>query len=277
MPPRRPKSKSPQEPLALQFELPLFFPEEPETRTETARKSRRILFGARVLEYQLRRSRRRSIGFAVDELGLTVTAPRWVTLAQIDEALREKERWIFAKIAEMQERRRAIPRVHWEDGGTLPYLGAPLTLCLADHAQRGEAVQYDASRRCLTVALPPLAGRQQLKDRVQGWLQAEARRIFAARLDFFAARLGVSQRSFRLSSAATRWGSCSSDGRILLNWRLVHFPMSSIDYVVAHELAHLKEMNHGPGFWKTVGQILPGFEAARAHLRDPPTELLPLL
>ena len=73
----------------------------------------------------------------------------------------------------------------------------------------------------------------------------------------------------------TRWGSCSAHGRILLNWRLIHLPLSSIDYVVAHELAHLKEMNHGPRFWRIVADALPGYESERAYLKNPPAELLP--
>jgi predicted metal-dependent hydrolase len=77
-----------------------------------------------------------------------------------------------------------------------------------------------------------------------------------------------------LSSAATRWGSASADGRIRLNWRLVHFAMPVIDYVVAHELAHLREMNHSPAFWEVVRTALPGFEQARGALRH---EVLPLL
>jgi predicted metal-dependent hydrolase len=277
MPTRTRKHNAGSDPLALQFELPLLFPEEPRTPAAPSEKARLILLGGRLRDYRLKRSRRRSIGFVVDDLGLTVTAPRWVTQAQIDAAIREKERWIIAKTAEMQERRRSVPRVRWEHGGTLPYLGSPLTLCLASGSQTGAAVEFEAQTRRLILCLPPSAGHQQVKDRVQGWLQGEAKRIFAERLEFYAARLGVRHRALRLSSAATRWGSCSADGRILLNWRLIHFPMSSIDYVVAHELAHLKEMNHGPGFWRTVAQILPGFEAARAHLQDPPNELLPVL
>jgi pyrrolidone-carboxylate peptidase len=70
-----------------------------------------------------------------------------------------------------------------------------------------------------------------------------------------------------LSSARTQWGSCTHDGRIRLNWRLIHFALPVIDYVVAHELAHLKEMNHGPRFWNTVAELLPGFEEAREQIR----------
>jgi predicted metal-dependent hydrolase len=78
----------------------------------------------------------------------------------------------------------------------------------------------------------------------------------------------VQVRRLSLSSAATRWGSASADGSIRLNWRLVHFALPVIDYVVTHELAHLREMNHSPAFWDVVRQALPGFEAARGRLRS---------
>jgi predicted metal-dependent hydrolase len=77
-----------------------------------------------------------------------------------------------------------------------------------------------------------------------------------------------------LSSARTRWGSCGPDGAIRLNWRLVHFPQQIIDYVVAHELAHLRELNHSPRFWDTVGQLFPDFDRARQWLRQFPDDMM---
>jgi predicted metal-dependent hydrolase len=127
----------------------------------------------------------------------------------------------------------------------------------------------------LALPLPPHADSQQIKDRVTGWLQGEATRIFGERLAAYAVKLGVTFRSYALSSAATRWGSCSSEGRIRLNWRLIHFPLSVVDYVVAHELAHLREMNHSPRFWQTVESIFPEFREARKALKQHPPELLP--
>ena len=123
--------------------------------------------------------------------------------------------------------------------------------------------------------LPSHADEQQIKDRVQGWMQQQARRLLAERLDHYADKLGVRHNAFALTSAATRWGSCTADGKIRLNWRLLHFPLSMIDYVAAHELSHLKEMNHSPRFWETVESIFPEFRDARAQLRAHPPELLP--
>ena len=236
-----------------------------------------IQLGERTLDYAFRRGRRRSIGFTINVDGLNIAAPRWIGVGQVEDAIREREDWIFAKLAEMQRHHAAIPKVRWEDGGSLPYLGETITMRLATSTGRTASVVLDRDEGTLTVSLPPDASSTQLKDRVQGWLQNEARALFRERLAIFEVRLSVRHRVLRLSSARTRWGSCSADGRILLNWRLIHFPLSSIDYVVAHELAHLKEMNHGPRFWAAVATVLPVYAAARDHIKRHPPELLPTL
>lgn len=235
---------------------------------------RTFALDSRVLEYRLKRSARRTIGFTIDGSGLSITAPRWVTLADIEAAISEKQRWIFAKLAEWKTRteQRALPQIDWRDGAALPYLGKTVTIALG-----AGAVAFDTDALRLSLPLPVQADMQQIKDRVQGWLQGEAKRIFGERLAVYAEKLGVTYSMYALSSAATRWGSCSSDGKIRLNWRLIHFPMSIIDYVVAHELSHLREMNHSPAFWLTVESIFPEFREARHTLKHHPPELLPSL
>ncbi|WP_287496770.1 SprT family zinc-dependent metalloprotease [Pandoraea sp. CB10b_02] len=246
----------------------------PGPRRTPANGERVIMLDGHALYYRFKRSSRRTIGFIIDESGLAVTAPRWVTLADVEAAIVEKKRWIFNKIAEFRERaaRRVIPRVSWTDGATLPYLGHTLTVRLGG---RAGAAQYDIHTHTLWLDLPPQAAAEQMRDRVQGWLQQEARKLFTTRLEVYGERLGVRYSALGLSSAATRWGSCSADGRIRLNWRLIHFPLGVIDYVVAHELAHLKEMNHGPRFWQAVASIFPEFEAARDTLKSHAPEWLP--
>jgi predicted metal-dependent hydrolase len=229
-----------------------------------------------VLEYRLLRSKRRTIGFLIEEEGLRITAPKWVPLAEIENAIREKERWIVTKLAEQRERmtHRLQPQMQWRDGAALPFLGEDLILRV--RAAQAAGIAFDLATRELTVSLPPDAGEQQLKDRVQAWLQQEAKRVFGERLPLYAEKLGASYSAFALSSATTQWGSCTVDGKIRLNWRLIHFGLPIIDYVVAHELAHLREMNHGPRFWSTVQSIFPGFEQARRVLRERGPEALPV-
>ncbi len=236
------------------------------------RSQRDIRFGEHVVAYELRRARRRSIGFVVGAEGLTVSAPRWVGLGDVETALREKAAWILRKLHEQRERSRRLDaaRVDWREGTTIPFLGEKLTLCL--DAQASGAVLHADTRR-LHLGLPQGASAEQVRDAVQSWLQRQARRVFEERCQVFAARLGVRMKRLSLSSAATRWGSASADGSIRLSWRLVHFAVPVIDYVVTHELAHLREMNHSEAFWGVVRSVLPDYEQARGALRD---EVLPV-
>lgn len=247
-----------------------------EATTPIPHGKRRVRLGEHTLDYVLVRSKRRSIGFMIDDDGLRITAPKWVTLAEIENAIVEKQRWIFAKLNDRRERsvRRLQPPMDWRDGSKLPYLGDDITL--RTQATQSAGILYNDETKELTVCLPDDASEQQLKDRVQGWLQLEAKRIFAERLPVYAEKLSVSYQSFALSSAMTQWGSCTAEGKIRLNWRLIHFALPLIDYVIAHELSHLREMNHSPRFWATVQSVFPEFVAAKKALRDHAPETLPI-
>jgi hypothetical protein len=236
------------------------------------RSQREIRFGEHVVAYELRRARRRSIGFVVGAEGLSVSAPRWVGLGDVEAALREKANWILRKLHEQRERadRVAQARIDWRDGASIPFLGRPVTVRLDP---RAAGAMLDAEAGLLRVGLPPAADPAQVRDVVQSWLQRQARRLFEERCGVYAERLDVRITRLSLSSASTRWGSASADGSIRLNWRLVHFALPVIDYVVTHELAHLREMNHGPAFWNVVRSVLPEYERSRSTLRD---ELLPV-
>lgn len=251
---------------------------EPHTPFRHPRAQRELRLGGHVVAYELRRSRRRTIGFAVGVEGLTVAAPRWVNLSDIEAALREKSTWIVRKLAERRERdqRLQAARVEWRDGATIPFLGESVIIVLDPRAgaQAAGAVLNAAAdalpgvpRLTLHVGLPHHASPQQIRDAVQSWLQRQARRIFEERCHHFAPLLKVQWRRLSLSSAQTRWGSASADGSLRLNWRLVHFGMATIDYVVAHELAHLRHMDHSPKFWDVVRSVVPDLDAARGALK----------
>lgn len=245
------------------------------------RAQRDIVLGEHRVAYELRRARRRSIGFVVGTEGLTVSAPRWVGLGDVEAALREKSTWILRKLHEQRERARRVEaaRVEWRDGASVPFLGETLILVL-DPRVTGAVLNAQAQslpgvpHLMLHLGLPQQAEPAQIRDAVQSWLQRQARRVFEERCAHFAERLGVRMKRLSLSSASTRWGSASVDGTIRLNWRLVHFGLPVIDYVVTHELAHLREMNHGPAFWDVVRSALPNYELARGVLRH---EVLPAL
>jgi len=260
-----------------------------DARLRHPQATRELVLGGQRIAFRLTRVRRRSIGFVVDADGLTVRAPKWVTLRDIDAAVHEKRRWILARLDEQRERaaRLAASRVVWRDGATIDYLGRPLTIVVAANGEVGNgetalvaspgdadtapapAVTSSAATMPprLLLALPRDAGEAQIRDAVQSWLQREASRVFAERAAHFAALLGVRVKRLSLSSAATRWGSANANGSVRLHWRLIQHPLATIDYVVAHELAHLREMNHSARFWSVLRSVVPDYEEARARLR----------
>jgi predicted metal-dependent hydrolase len=184
-----------------------------------------------------------------------------------------KADWILRKLAEQGQRleQQDAARIDWCDGLRLPYLGAELVVRTRGGLARTvlqTAQPLLGHPATLHLSLPENANPDQIRDTVQRWLQQQARALFEARIAHHAAAMGVQVTRLRLSSARTRWGSASSDGSVRLNWRLIHFPLATLDYVVVHELAHLHEMNHSPAFWAIVRAVMPDYEQRRRTLKD---------
>jgi predicted metal-dependent hydrolase len=262
------------------------------------RANREARLGESIVAYELKRGKRRTIGFSVGAEGLVVSAPRWVLLYDIDKAVQEKSRWIVDKLGEARERREQLEsnRIEWRDGTLVPFMGEQIIVVIdprhsyasdtrhADQpsqhsgaavgsaqlhtdAQAPNASLPGVPRLTLHISLPQDAAPERIRDAVQAWLMRQAKRIFEERLNLYAPQLGVQWRKLSLSSAGTRWGSAKSDGSIRLNWRLVHLRMSVIDYVVVHELSHLRVMDHSPRFWSTVESIMPDYAQQRSALK----------
>ncbi len=240
------------------------------------RANRELRLGDAMVAYLLQRAKRRTIGFVVGPDGLIVRAPKWTPVGEVEAALREKAQWITRKLGESRERqtRQHEARIAWCDGVVLPLLGEPLRVVL-DPGHRfgavGASLQDDVSNpvgRVLRVGLPTGASPEQICDAVQAWLMRHAREHFRQRLDHFAPLLQVQWHKLSLSSAGTRWGSARIDGSIRLNWRLIHFRPAVIDYVVAHELSHLRVMDHSARFWDTVRTVVPDYAELRGQLKD---------
>ena len=239
------------------------------------RASRRIQLGTTDVAYAFRRGKRRTIGMAIGPDGLEVSAPRWVTLGEVESALHEKADWIARKLVEMQERQQQLgaARIVWADGVVLPYLGDQLKVVLdSTRTLKMKSAQFEPASpmHTLRLGLPLNAEPPQIRDAVQAWLMRQAKTLFIERLDHYAPQLGVQWQRVSLSSAATRWGSASANGSIRLNWRLVHHKRDVIDYVVAHELSHLRVMDHSPRFWETVQSVMPDYAQRRRILKDEP-------
>ena len=254
-------------PAPLRVELPLAFVHP--------QASHHLRLAGVPVGYLLERSRRRSIGMTVGVEGLRVRAPLSSSLGAVERVLQDKAEWIVRKLAEQRERGQQAQsaRLQWEDQAALPYLGGTLRLAFVAPAPGRPAALLQPGLAVLQLALAGQAPADLVRSRVHAWWLETARSHFKARLEHFAPQLGVQWRSLRLSSARTRWGSARSDGAIRLNWRLLHYAPEVIDYVVVHELSHLRHMDHSARFWATVASVLPDYRALRQRLRDQPAPL----
>lgn len=214
------------------------------------------------IPYQLKRRPRLTVGLKINQAGLIVHAPKRISQSQLESILMSKIDWIQSKLRAQQES--ALPAFEWKDGASLLLLGNEVTLSVApDTANR--AVDYTPG--LLRVALPQPENASQISKKVIQWYRKQALTDFSRRLEILAAKLGAPTPALFLSNARSRWGSCNSRQEIRLNWRLLQAPPHIINYVVAHELAHLKEMNHSAKFWAIVEKIYPDYKTAEKELK----------
>lgn len=243
------------------------------------RANREAILGDSVVAFEFKRGRRRNIGFMVGPEGLSVSAPKWVPLYEVDAALKSKTPWILKKLGDAHQRQMRVEsaRIQWRDGASFPFMGEQVMVVLDPRHAFDEvgAVLHPSvdavsgvARPTLHVGLAHNADAAQIRDAVQAWLMRQAKRLFTERLDHFAPQLGVRWTRLVLSNAGTRWGTAHSDGLIRLNWRLIHFRLPVIDYVVAHELSHLRVMDHSPRFWDTVRTVVPDYAQLRGQLKE---------
>jgi predicted metal-dependent hydrolase len=240
------------------------------------RANRMLRLGSCDVAYEFKRGKRRTIGLSVSTDGLSVSAPRWTPVGEVEALLHDKSAWVLEKLQSARQRagEMAQARIRWADGVEFDYLGERLRLVLdPTHAftQVGavfEPAAVPSGAATLRIGLARNAQETQIRDAAQAWLMKRAKALFAERLDHFAPQLGVRYSKLRLSSAGTRWGSASADGSIRLNWRLIHLKLDMIDYVVVHELSHLHHMDHSPQFWDVVASVLPDHAQRRRALRE---------
>ena len=229
----------------------------------------RVLLVGQTIDYRLVRSRRQSIEMTIDHAGLVVRAPRWVAIREVELALRERAAWIVETLAEWRDRGRESLPTEWQTGAPLLYQGRALTLALFP-ARR---TSIDADLLHLTVLHPKPGDQAAIASLVGRWLKERALAQLAPRVLHFARLIDAEPPAVRLSNARTQWGSCNHRGEIRLSWRLVQLHPRIADYVVAHEVAHLVELNHSSRFWALVESLLPGYADVRREL-DALTPLL---
>ena len=222
--------------------------------------------------YTLKRSsrRRRSIELSVDPVaGLVVAAPAKTPEHEIDALVRRRARWVRKALQDARNRERHLCRA-FVTGETLPYLGRSLPLSVVGGASAARpTVELAGARLEVRVAEGVDAPGRRLAVRaaVERWYRRQAEAIFSDRTRLFAPQIGVRPARIAIKAQKTRWGSCGKNGALNLNWVLVMAPLPVLDYLVVHELCHLRHPGHGARFWKLVSSVLPDYQSQRAELR----------
>lgn len=247
--------------MSLPEQLPLFQQLPPAT---PAPRQRHVLVGPRIVAYELRQGDRRRLSLRIDERGLRVGSPRNLSIADIEAFICSHGEWVVAKLDEYAIRH-VRRHLAIRDGQKLPVLGDETLVRVGTGNNR-----FRWTEDALELAARADADLDALARRA---LKARALEIFTERLIHFAPRMGHDVPALGLSSARTRWGSCSRETGIRLNWRLIHLPLELVDYVVVHELAHLTEMNHSRRFWVEVGRGCPDWQARRRALQQRGAEI----
>ena len=230
------------------------------TRELVSRDAHRIALGGRSIDYMLERRRgRRGVGLRVDERGLAVSAPLAMPLARIEALVRESEPWVLRKVAEWSGRR--VTPLAWSDVAQLPWLGGFLTLRIAGGG-RARAVRDGGELRVTA----PDGNVEAVRRAVVRWYKSVAHDVLSFRVEALAQAAGIPPPRVFISPARTRWGSCNARREVRLAWRLVKAPPHLADYVICHELAHLKQMNHSRAFWNEVERQCPDYRRLRAEL-----------
>jgi len=273
----KPKPKQPQKVNPVQAPLlPSIQSFASDVFSHHEQASQQTRLAGHTVNYELLRSRRRTMTFSVSPAGLSVRAPFGMSQPSIEAAVQEKGSWIVRKLGGMQQRqeRMAALKMDWQAGAQLAYLGGTLQVRVDPQAAKHVLANSEAVKNnsVLSLALPATASDKKIRDTTKKWLVEHAMQHYTARMNHFAAFLGVTWRSLALTNANTRWGSAKADGSIRLHWRLMQFSPEVIDYVVVHELSHLRELNHSPRFWAIVASVLPDYESRQKLLK---TQVLP--
>ena len=215
------------------------------------------------IPYQLELRPRRTVGLKITQQGLVVHAPKRIVVHQLNQILQEKSAWILNKLALREAN--TIEPVQWQHGEHLLFLGQDVMLQVIETKGKSQ-VQLSAGQ--LVVSIKEVSNQTLVAKKAIQWFQLQAFEDFARRVEIFATKLGVKPPPVALSNAQSRWGSCNSLGQVRLNWRLIQAPPQVINYVVCHELAHLKEMNHSARFYAVLAQMFPDHAAAEKLLKQ---------
>lgn len=225
-----------------------------------------VQYGNTSIEYDLTFSPRKTLAIDVHpDLRVTVQAPEGSQLADIERRLRKRAPWILRQQRRFESYLPTLPPRQYLSGETHRYLGRQYRLKVS----QGETEGVKLTRGYFFITVADKSDTERVKTLLTAWYRRQARRIFQERLDICLARVGflqLGQPAFEIRHMKSRWGSCTPAGKIILNLKLIQVPKVYIDYVIMHELCHLKEPNHSSRFYDLLNRVMPDWFKKREQL-----------
>ncbi len=223
------------------------------------------------MTYTLRRSfRARRVRLEVgQQTGLTVIVPRSYRISSIPGLLKSKERWISRNLARFSQSQPVFALRKLKSGDTLPYLGRDLEVTKQEN-HHNQDITLDGNKLAIS---PELFDNGLLEPALEQWYRTEAAKLIYDIAEKLSYKTGIGYRRISIRGQKTRWGSCSRKKNLSFNWKLIMAPEPVVEYVVIHELLHLREMNHSKRFWELVAQYCPGWREKKKWLKHHESDL----
>lgn len=224
-----------------------------EAETDIMTDSKKIIEPKKIIK-----TNRKSVTLVIDTNGdFIVHAPKFVSDREIMKLVMGKQEWILAKLSEVQKTEKLKEELTIKDGAVIPFMGEKRRIRIGDFRK---VTLTDEEIQIPTVYDP--------EKLFMKWLKTQALYTLQESAEHYAEQLGVTYEIVKLSNARTNWGTCTAKGVIRLSWRLMLCPIEMLDYVVVHELCHIRHMNHSPEFWACVGEVLPDYKTRRKWLKE---------
>ena len=214
-----------------------------------------------MFEYTVIRSKRKTLSVIIErDKQVIVRAPEFISDERITFELHKRRHLIEKKIDSEQKFRNDYPPKEFESGDQFLYQGKYYTLeirlALEQHIQFENTIKITAINKA------------NAKSILLNWYKQRAQEILTPRIVYFAEHIGVKRKKINVTDAKYTWGTCTPAGNLNFNWRLIKAPLNVIDYIVIHELSHLRELNHSPEFWNIVAVQMPNYEEAKKWLKE---------
>jgi predicted metal-dependent hydrolase len=230
-----------------------------------------LKIGDAVIPYKIKDSTKaKNIRLVIDNNGLHVIKPLRVKISDVERVLKEKSSWIYKHYVELLQKKQSMPVRKWETGETLLYLGQNCKINIMGHKKSIASVSFDGDAFFVYMDENTTGEERNLliESVFKKWYRKAAEIVLNERLEHFCRITGLKFRAMRLKEQKTRWGSCSKDGNLNFNWKLIMAPLWVVDYVVLHEVSHLRHLNHSKDFWSLVTHYMPDYKKAQEWLKN---------